>query len=324
MVKAYAPVEYQALHAAQAAVLGLSDGAHSLDDLAAEVAATLHIPRREGRRRVRTILHQYAHAVIAAAPSGPRRPVPILEFASSEADRDTVIPAAGGQLSAPLRLCIAIWPHCDQSCRHCHITRYARAHAADPPMSVERIEDLFLEARGLGCLAVLLGGGDPLLHPRILEIVRLAVASGLGCSISTRSRPDERQCAELAAVGIRWVAMDSLKIDPARPREENPTCVVVAGPPPTASALHKGLRVGHHWCPGGREELFIVWQGKSYLCERIAHLPGMEVGDLRHESLLEVWQGVRLGRLLGRGMAFSREAPCAECVHFAACALPEG
>ena len=66
---------------------------------------------------------------------------------------------------------------CNIACRHCFISCGPKVHI-HAPMSVAQVRQAIEEAEALGCRATAFTGGEPFLHPDILELVDIALARG--------------------------------------------------------------------------------------------------------------------------------------------------
>jgi len=76
---------------------------------------------------------------------------------------------------------------CNLACRHCWITpRYVDGQP-DPGdvIDVEALRDAVREAKPMGLGSAKLTGGEPMLHPRFIEIVDMLTAEGLGLNMET-------------------------------------------------------------------------------------------------------------------------------------------
>jgi SynChlorMet cassette radical SAM/SPASM protein ScmF len=76
---------------------------------------------------------------------------------------------------------------CNLACRHCWITPRFVNGKPDPGdvIDVEALRDAVQEARPMGLNDVKLTGGEPLLHPRFVEIVDMLSAEGLNLNMET-------------------------------------------------------------------------------------------------------------------------------------------
>lgn len=91
------------------------------------------------------------------------------------------------EASWPLRL---LYVHaaegCNLACRHCWI-QPVEPGAVDAGrfLPLQELADAVEQARPLGLEAVKLTGGEPLLHPKILDIIGVLRQKGLKCSVET-------------------------------------------------------------------------------------------------------------------------------------------
>lgn len=69
----------------------------------------------------------------------------------------------------PISLVLMVNGRCDMSCRHCSARDYMRD--GRPAMEYEEIIDLLDQFLDLGGASVVLSGGEPTLHPRLLDII---------------------------------------------------------------------------------------------------------------------------------------------------------
>jgi SynChlorMet cassette radical SAM/SPASM protein ScmF len=75
---------------------------------------------------------------------------------------------------------------CNLACRHCWIApKYQAGSTIYPSLSYELFVSIIKQAKPLGLGSVKLTGGEPLLHPQILEILRFIRAEELGLTIET-------------------------------------------------------------------------------------------------------------------------------------------
>ena len=102
---------------------------------------------------------------------------------------------AGRPLTGPRSLLIDALFACNLDCSYCNnfASRRQNAHKADPiwetrdkVMPYDTFERAIIEARELGVEAVsIVGGGEPLLHPRIGDMVKHIADQGLALNLST-------------------------------------------------------------------------------------------------------------------------------------------
>ena len=75
---------------------------------------------------------------------------------------------------------------CNLRCRHCYVgARLQAGLQRQPAIDVSLFRDLVGQAKRLGVSYVKLSGGEPLLHPRIGEILKIAGREQIGVVLST-------------------------------------------------------------------------------------------------------------------------------------------
>ncbi|RLC79619.1 MAG: hypothetical protein DRI61_07520 [Chloroflexi bacterium] len=105
------------------------------------------------------------------------------------------IQAPPRSLSAPETIHFAVTGRCDQSCEGCFYSARpgSNVEAADAPFAIfEKVVD---EAARVKVFQMALGGGEPLLHPRIVDMVRLARGRGIVPNITTNGNLLDREMA---------------------------------------------------------------------------------------------------------------------------------
>jgi radical SAM protein with 4Fe4S-binding SPASM domain len=112
---------------------------------------------------------------------------------------------ADAGLNAP----IVIWNicmHCQMQCPHC----YAAAIAEPSPTDLSHEEGLALleEAAACGVKVVIFSGGEPLLRPRVFELLEHAKRLGISPMLSTNGVLIDRDVADrLAGAGVAYVGI---------------------------------------------------------------------------------------------------------------------
>lgn len=112
---------------------------------------------------------------------------------------------------APLYVKLKVTWKCNLRCEMC---RHWRTRA-EPPLPTARMFALIDELADLGCRKLKLSGGEPLLHPEIVEIVRRAARRGILVSMTTNGTLlTPARAAALIDAGLRRV---SVSIDAPEP-----------------------------------------------------------------------------------------------------------
>ena len=103
---------------------------------------------------------------------------------------------------------ISLTSRCNLSCIYCHAEGEKNPESE---MSADEIIDIMEIATKFGIKSIKFTGGEPLIRPDILKIIR-AVPKGIECSITTNGILLADMAAELKAAGLRRVnvSLDSL------------------------------------------------------------------------------------------------------------------
>jgi cyclic pyranopterin phosphate synthase len=106
---------------------------------------------------------------------------------------------------------VSLTPKCNLSCIYCH-----REGEKDPEASLTAAEiaEVLRVAAGFGIRSIKLTGGEPLLRPDLIEIVK-SVPSGVESSITTNGTLLAGLAADLKQAGLRRVNVSIDSLDPA-------------------------------------------------------------------------------------------------------------
>jgi SynChlorMet cassette radical SAM/SPASM protein ScmF len=106
---------------------------------------------------------------------------------------------------------------CNCACRHCWIAPKLDPTAATTSfLSPETFEAVIDEAKPLGLEAVKLTGGEPLMHPQILDILQVVQREGLGLAVETNGMLCTPEIARaIAACEGRFVSVSVDGVDAA-------------------------------------------------------------------------------------------------------------
>ncbi|MCL6451762.1 MAG: radical SAM protein [Acetobacteraceae bacterium] len=127
--------------------------------------------------------------------------------------------------AAPATLHLELTGRCNLACLYCYNARFNPRSGAAPELGLRHLEGLLEEAAGLGYRAVVLSGGEPLLHPDFTGVARLCADIGLNVTLFTNaSVPRRRWETAIEAPGLAGirVSLDGL-------------------------SAHDRLRPGSHW-----------------------------------------------------------------------------
>ena len=102
----------------------------------------------------------------------------------------------------PLYVKIKVNYGCNLKCEMCKHWRDTR----EPPISMDRFREIISELAGLGCLKIHFSGGEPLLRPRLPELVEHATGLGMRVTLTTNGTlVDKALARRLVEAGLRGV-----------------------------------------------------------------------------------------------------------------------
>ena len=106
---------------------------------------------------------------------------------------------------------ISLTPKCNLSCMYCH---REGEKAPQGPLSAAEIAEVLRVAAGFGIRSVKFTGGEPMLRPDLIEIIR-SVPLGMESSITTNGTLLAGLAADLKQAGLRRVNVSIDSLDPA-------------------------------------------------------------------------------------------------------------
>lgn len=123
--------------------------------------------------------------------------------------RERILTGAGGLWPGMIRaqtekITIAITAHCNLRCMGC---KYGRDFMPGAQMPMAMYRDLIEDAAAAKVPAVRLYGGEPLLHPDVVEMVELTNRVGVGCYMTTNALVLDRKIDALHGAGLRKITM---------------------------------------------------------------------------------------------------------------------
>ena len=130
-------------------------------------------------------------------------------FGNMEEDRQNSLP--------PLQqIYFYLTEGCNLACRHCWVSPKYDADGRMNFLSLDLFERAIIEGKPLGLSGIKLTGGEPLMHPRFLELLRIARRENLSLSIETNGVLCTQDVAnEIAKSHVKFV---SVSIDGADAR----------------------------------------------------------------------------------------------------------
>lgn len=262
--------------------------------------------------------------------------------------------AATIPLPAPLTVYIEPTNRCNLSCDFCpqSLEDYKERAGYWQHMPVEMFAKIIDEIKTLGIKSVkLYFFGEPLLHPQIGELVRLAKTVCHRVELTTNGIPlNERRAKELIAAGLDYLRVSLYNEQPERVRENVKRLHDLRGITPhicvkifskeeadAAYTLYAGIadEVSHETlhsmgsdlinisqqphsdktaCPYPFYTLVVKANGDVVPC-CVAWEQSLVVGNVENESLLNIWKGDKLANIHKLHLEGRRNelAACAKC-----------
>lgn len=117
-----------------------------------------------------------------------------------------------GRLKTPAKIVFNVINSCTYDCIYCFSKKNLHHLSEDRLVSLSCLEVFFKEAANEGCRQVVLTGGDPLLHPHILDIINMISKTDMNCILSTKSLLGKNLCKRLKGSGLSELqfSLDSL------------------------------------------------------------------------------------------------------------------
>jgi len=122
-------------------------------------------------------------------------------------------------LRAPFNVCLWLTDYCNLACKYCYAMPFSGKR-----METARVLRLIDECLELGVFDMTLAGGEPLLHPDVLDIIERAVSGGMRVGLLTNGVTlDAAMCDELERRTKRRNFIVQISLDSANPSENEQT-----------------------------------------------------------------------------------------------------
>lgn len=123
--------------------------------------------------------------------------------------RERIITGVGGVWPGVVhaqteKITIAITAHCNLRCMGC---KYGRDFMPGAQLPMATYRELIEDAAAAKVPAVRLYGGEPLLHPDVVEMVQLTNDVGVGCYLTTNALILDKKIDALHEAGLRKITM---------------------------------------------------------------------------------------------------------------------
>ena len=128
---------------------------------------------------------------------------------------------------------VVFLPGCNFRCGYCHARHLVEAAPSDEAIPLEAVLDTLERQRGW-IDGVVISGGEPTLHPDLLDLIRALRAAGLGIKLDTNgSRPQVLE--RLLGLGL----LDHVAMDVKAPLDDRYSAV--AGAPVDLAAIRQSI-----------------------------------------------------------------------------------
>jgi len=104
----------------------------------------------------------------------------------------------------PRQLTVAVTAACTLRCKGC---RYGRDFMLGERFSLPMMRDLLDDAKQAGVNRVRLYGGEPMLHPKLPEMIRHSIGLGMDTYLTSNATLLEDRIDELWDAGLRWMTI---------------------------------------------------------------------------------------------------------------------
>lgn len=185
------------IHPLEAVVLSLCDGDHTGAEVIEETHRCVGWSRTQAETFVCGIAGLRAKAISWLLAKSRLCQYSPRAFVMSAADVDLRTP----RLYRPICLECHVTHACSRGCIYCSVERNPVSRMLD----LSRWNELAKECHEIGIQWVFLGGGDPLAHPSIIEIVKAFTCRGIVPNISTKMFVSRLLAREMKAAGLQWV-----------------------------------------------------------------------------------------------------------------------
>jgi radical SAM protein with 4Fe4S-binding SPASM domain len=137
-----------------------------------------------------------------------RRRPEFIEGVEAVRDAAPATAAPPHSLAAPETIHFSVTGRCDQACAGCFYSARPGSDVEARDAAFSLFEKVVAEARRARVFQMALGGGEPLLHPRIVEMVRLTRQHGIVPNITTNGNLLDREMA----VALKEAGMGQVQI----------------------------------------------------------------------------------------------------------------
>ncbi len=201
--------EQSFIHPLDAIAIALFDGKRTIEEVASALSYVTGHP--VDNQKIEQFLDKNSRYFIEASdvPFSKQRKYDPVEFVMPADSVDFI----ERRLRAPLWLIFMITNDCRTDCIYCYAEKQRHGNG-DKPLSTSRIKELIKEASELHIPSINFTGGDPFMHPQILDILEYTISNDILPVISTKCALSQAVIGRLAEIGMPRVQISIDSYDP--------------------------------------------------------------------------------------------------------------
>ncbi len=187
--------DYRLITPQTAILISLFDGERSENNVIEALAYVTGHSLKYASEMVRSFITDAGDCLVDVKSVKNKRKLNPMDFIMNSEDVDLI----HRRLSAPLTLVYMVTNECQANCIYCYAGKQG---GNNDLLSLHRVREILEECVELGIHAITISGGDPFMHPNILDILRYIVDLELIYSISTKCFLSETVINRLVEIGI--------------------------------------------------------------------------------------------------------------------------
>ncbi|MDY6930919.1 MAG: PqqD family peptide modification chaperone [Halobacteriota archaeon] len=164
-------------------ILNLCNGKNAILDISKKIAEKYLIDQKEALNTVKSFLNNMAE-------------IKVVHYNGTEGESQ--VPTSGNSFRS---MAIEITKKCNLRCVHCFLSA---GSAAEVELTTEEIKELMRSAKELGAKSVSIGGGEPLMRPDCIDLIKYALSIDLLVALGTNGTLiDEKTSEYLSKLPIK-------------------------------------------------------------------------------------------------------------------------
>lgn len=198
-----------------AIIILMFDGKNTISDIIQCTGKLFDLSNEDAKNKVLNLMNVFSNILTSNVAEIKDRSEQYNEVVASLHKRNKRIEKLAApsrwRAKTPKNLVIFLTDLCSSKCSYCCVG------ACQPKtfnsLSYDQVEKLIDQAKMLGVESVELTGGDPMVHPKIMEIIELIINNGIELIISTKHAMNEKFLKGLVKVGLKKIQISLDTID---------------------------------------------------------------------------------------------------------------